>query len=126
IAVPPQKEVQGAASAPASAPNWSLLFVEAGFDASKFVPVEPLWTPPFYADTRVAWLGVLPQEPRISIQIEAAAYRGKLVHFEIIGPWSRADRMGPEVTTRGDFAAGLILIATIGIIFGGAAFFVRR
>ncbi|MGH9513871.1 MAG: protein kinase domain-containing protein [Terriglobales bacterium] len=96
IAVPPQ--VESPASAVTS-PDWSLLFSAAGLDQSKWSSAQPSWTPPVYGDVRAAWTGSLPERPSVPMRIEAAAYRGKPVYFELIGPWTRPIRMQPNYMT---------------------------
>jgi hypothetical protein len=32
------------------------------------------------------------------MRIDAASYRGKPVYFELIGPWTRPERMQPQPT----------------------------
>jgi serine/threonine-protein kinase len=87
IAVPPQ--VEKPAHAAPSAPDWARLFTAAGLDPSKWLPAQPTWTPPVYSDARAAWTGALAERPNVPMRIEAAAYGGRPVYFELIGP-SRA------------------------------------
>lgn len=88
-AVPPQRERE---SGPSPAPDWAPLFAEARLDLSKLRPVEPRWTPPLYCDARAAWEGSWPRRPEITLRVEAAAYRGRPVWFEIVNPWTRPER----------------------------------
>src|SRR5271165_6714709 len=90
IAVPPQVEKPAGA---APSPDWAPLFSAAGLDPSQWPPSQPMWTPPVDSDARAAWTGSLAERPYIPMRIEAAAYRGKPVYFELIGPWTRAERM---------------------------------
>lgn len=100
IAVPPQ--VENSAGAAPSTPDWARLFSAAGLDPSKWPPAQPTWTPPVYSDARAAWTGRLAARPDIPMRIEAAAYRGNPVYFELIGPWTRPDRMQPYQPSVGD------------------------
>jgi serine/threonine-protein kinase len=103
IAVPPQVEKwAGAELPPHGAPDWAPLFSAAGLDPSKWPPAQPMWTPPVYSDARAAWTGTLVERPDIPVRIEAAAYRGKPVYFELIGPWTRPERMQPYEPTAGE------------------------
>jgi hypothetical protein len=107
IAVPPQVEKPAGA---ASSPDWASLFSAAGLDPSNWPPAQPMWTPPTDSDARAAWTGSLDERPDIPMRIEAAAYRGKPVYFELIGPWTRPERMRPYQRTAGERAALAILI----------------
>src|SRR5216684_448114 len=40
----------------------------------------------------MAWQGSLPERPSVPVRIEAAAYRGKPVYFQFVGPWTRPGR----------------------------------
>jgi serine/threonine protein kinase len=73
--------------------NWSLLFEEAGLDIANFTQTQSRWLPPANSDSRAAWEGKLAGPAQIPIRIEAAAYRGKPIYFEIVAPWSRPERM---------------------------------
>ena len=109
IAVPPQVEKPAGA---ASSPDWAPLFSAAGLDPSKWPPAQPMWTPPVYSDARAAWTGSLAERPNIPMRIEAAAYRGKPVYFELIGPWTRPERMQPYQPTAGE-RAGLVIFIVL-------------
>jgi serine/threonine-protein kinase len=84
-AVPPQFD-EGTAGA--AAPNWSVLFEEAGFNQADFTPQPPKWLPPVNSNSRAAWEGTLGNGLQMPIRIESAAYDGKPVFFKIIGPWN--------------------------------------
>ena len=78
-----------------SVPDWSVLFVEAGLEMANFRPTASRWVPPMNNDSRVAWEGVWPQQPQMPLHIEAAAYRGRAVWFEAIGPWAELALKAP-------------------------------
>ena len=107
IAVPPQVEKPAGA---APVPDWAPLFSAAGLDPSKWAPAQPTWTPPVYSDARAAWTGSLAERPDIPMRIEAAAYRGKPVYFELIGPWTRPERMQLYQATAGERVFLVIII----------------
>jgi hypothetical protein len=121
IAVPPQVE-QPAGAAPV--PDWAPLFSAAGLHPSKWAPAQPTWAPPVYGDWRAAWTGTLAERPAIPMRIEAAAYRGKPVYFELIGPWTRPERMQLHQATAGERAFLVIIIIlllsmlVIGVMLG--------
>jgi hypothetical protein len=123
IAVPPQ--VETSAGAPPS-PDWALLFSAARLDPSKWPPAQPAWTPPVYSDARAAWTGSLAERPNIPMRIEAAAYRGKPVYFELIGPWTHPGRMQPYQMTPGQLAFLVIAIVLFLSMLVGGALLARR
>lgn len=90
--IPPKDEKAADTS---SLPEWAPLFSAAGLDQSKWTPTQPMWTPPVDSDSRAAWTGSLAERPNIPMRIEAAAYQGKPVYFELIGPWTHAEREQP-------------------------------
>ncbi len=123
IVVPPQ--VEDKASVPA-APDWTPLFSAAGLDPSKWTASQPAWTPPAYGDTRAAWTGVLPNHPDIPMRIEAAAYRGKPTYFELIGPWTRPERMQPFKQTAAQLVAQGIALGLLLAVLVTATMLARR
>ena len=99
--VPPQREED---PGPAPAPDWGRLFSEAGLDPSRYTPVEPRWPPLTYADAWAAWEGPHPDRAEIRARIEAAAYRGRPVSFQILGPWDYPALQAPYSPTKGELA----------------------
>ena len=75
-----------------TAVDWTALFHAAGLDPSSFRQAEPQWTPPSAFDVQAAWTGTAPDKPSVPLRIEAAAWRGKPVHFRIIYPWTQTTR----------------------------------
>jgi serine/threonine-protein kinase len=74
-------------------PDWRRWFDAAtiGLDLSKDVkPVAPEWTPPCACDRQAAWIGAFPDRPDVSVRVEAAAYRGQPVYFEVMPAWREA------------------------------------
>ena len=86
VAVTPQVD-KPAGIAPS--PDWAPLFAAAALDSSQWKATQPIWSPPVSSDSRAAWTGFLEDRPDIPMRIEAAAYRGKPVYFQLIGPWTR-------------------------------------
>jgi len=118
-AVAPQ--VEQAAPAKPEAADWGALFDEAGFDQTKWTPTVPQWTPNTYCDTRAAWLGIRPERPNEPLRIEAAAYRGKPVYFNIVGFWSRPGRMQEYQGSAAQRASNVILFLIFLALMIGAA-----
>ncbi|HXN46868.1 MAG TPA: serine/threonine-protein kinase, partial [Bryobacteraceae bacterium] len=123
IAVPPQFEKPTGAATP---PDWAPLFSAAGLDPSKWLPAQPAWTPPVYGDARAAWTGSLAERPSIPMRIEAAAYRGKPVYFELIGPWTHVARLQPAQPTTRERVSLAIGIVWLFSMLGGGAMLARR
>jgi len=123
IVVPPQVERPLGAASP---PDWAPLFSAAGLDPSKWQPAQPTWTPPVYGDTRAAWTGSLAEHPNIPMRIEAGAYRGKPVYFQLIGPWTRPERMQPYQPTMGERASLVIFTVLLLSVLIVSAMLARR
>jgi len=84
-AVPPQ--VERHEDAPAPTVDWNVAFSAAGLDPKTFREATPERTPDTFADDRRAWEGALPGTDT-KVRIEAASYRGRVVSFALVGPWS--------------------------------------
>jgi len=123
IVVPPQVEKPAGT---ASSPDWAPLFSAAGLDPSKWPPAPPAWTPPVYSDARAAWTGSLAERPDMPMRIEAAAYRGKPVYFELIGPWTRPERMQAYQPTSGERVGWVfVIVLSLSLLVAGVIL-VRR
>jgi serine/threonine-protein kinase len=88
-AAPPQ--IETAPAGPVAPFDWQKAFAAAGLNPSAFTETVPGRTPPAIADERRAWKGTLP-DTDIPITIEAAAYRGRPVMFQLVTPWSTPGR----------------------------------
>ena len=127
IEVPPQVEKSaGTEPSPHWVPDWAPLFSAAGLDPSKWPPAQPMWTPPVDSDSRAAWTGSLSERPNIPMRIEAAAYRGKPVYFELIGPWTLPERMQPYQPTAGQRMGLVIFIFLLVSMLVVGAILARR
>ncbi len=116
--VPPERDDS---RGPFAEPDWTALFVEAGLDADRFRRVEPLWSPPAYADARVAWEGTYPGVDGPAIRVEAAAYHGMPTFFRILDPWTRPTQAEVvEENPWGRFADAVSLAMTVGVFLGSA------
>ena len=108
-AVPPQVEDTPVPQHPA---DWTALLAAAGVDMSRFAPAEPQWIPLVSFDTRAAWTGSYAHAPEVPLRIEAASWRGRPVYFQVIGPWSKPERMAPPPGGTGK-VRGMFFICTI-------------
>ena len=114
-AVPPQVDD---ANGPARAPDWAPLFAAAGMDQNKFKPVDPKWYPLAWGDGRAAWEGTWPARSDIPLRIEAAAYRGRPIYFDLISPWDRAERMERTSGFRRNAIGQWFSLGLTGLIIG--------
>ncbi len=110
-AAPPR--VDGAAPSEAAAPetDWNALFVEAGLDPSRFRPSPSTWVPPHPYTARVAWEGAYTAQPEMKIHVEAAAYGGRPVYFEIIDPWDRPPAAPDHLGSTRERALDILLLS---------------
>jgi predicted Ser/Thr protein kinase len=112
-AVPPQVEENSPLSASSLAgSDWKTLFAAAGLDMDRFRSVDPKWISLAPFDARAAWTGSYLNASEIPLRIEAASWRGKPVFFQIVGPWSRPERMQQSAGPSGSvllFFAVLVL-----------------
>lgn len=102
--------------------DWSPAFSAAEFDQSKFKETTPRWTPSVNSDSRMAWEGVLPDHPEIPLRVEAAAFQGKIVFFQLIYPWTKPEAESADYLSTRDrvgifmvfgLAIGVLLVAII-------------
>ncbi len=122
-AVPPQiDETPASAAKPLDA---AVLLSAAGLDPTRFQPVEPKWTPLAICDQRAAWTGTYPDNPN-PLRVEAASWRGKLVYFSLISPWTRPSRMQPVQYTRNEKIGQVIGLSLLCAIVIGACLLARH
>jgi hypothetical protein len=110
--------------ASSAAVDWSVLFTEAGLDAAAFSRAEPQWLPPSFADARMSRVESNPERPDRPLRVEAASESGRLVFFELAGPWSNPPRTVRRVEltqVSRDFD-----LLFLGIMAAGAALIARR
>jgi serine/threonine-protein kinase len=92
-------------------PDWRGWFdpPTVGFDLSKdLLPARPEWAPPCACDRQAAWIGSLPGRPDWEVRVEAAAYRGRPVYFEVMPAGRDAepqDRLPGSVLLSAGFVA---------------------
>ena len=121
-ALPPQLDDSPIASKPV---DWSPLFAAAGIDPSQLQPATPEWSSLANSDTRAAWTGQWPSSGR-PLRVEAGAWRGKVVFFQLIGPWTRPDRMRPEDSTSSQKIGDAFRLTLLFLVIAGAIFLARR
>jgi hypothetical protein len=67
--------------------DWSVLFSAARLDLSRFTPTAPGSTVAA-VDARMAWLGTDESRSPTPIRIEAGAFHGRPMYFEVFYPWT--------------------------------------
>jgi hypothetical protein len=77
-------------------------------------------------DTRAAWTGTWSERPDIPIRVEAAAYQGRPVWFQIVHPWTRAERMETRQYTTSQRVAGYSTVVLLVLLAGVGAVLARR
>jgi hypothetical protein len=121
--VPPQVEP---AAVPVAPPDWAPLFEASRLDPARLRAVSPAWAPPFHTDARAAWEGTWPRQPGIPIRVEAAAYRGRPVWFQVVSPWTRPERDEPFPVTDGQKAGRAAVILMLLALVATGAFLAKR
>ena len=122
-AVPPQLEKS---PVPPTKPDWPALFADAGLDFKGFSEASPQWLPPQPFDARGEWTGALPWARDIPVRVSAAAYGGKPVYFEVLGPWSRPTRMAESRFRAAPRFRWFVISAVVAVLLAGAIVFARR
>ena len=118
-AVPPQ--LDRATDATHAAPDWSRLFDLASLAPGDFHPVAPQWTPPTFADQRMAWEGPMPGWPEQTVRLEAGAYRGRIVFFQTVNPWTEPTAMREEPRSRAQrWSQGFVAIVVLVVLIVAA------
>jgi predicted Ser/Thr protein kinase len=123
-ALPPEKE--DSPPGQTSPPDWNALFAAAGLDMSKFQTAAPLWASLAASDVRQAWTGHWPGYNNRPLRVEAAAWRGRLVFFSLIGPWTGAARMpGSDAGGAGQLVSRILLSLVLLVPLFAAVFLAR-
>lgn len=107
-AIPSQLE----SSAAPTAVDADLIARTTGFDLNRMQEVEAKFAPLYAFDWQKAWKGKHPKLD-LDVQIEVAAWHGKLTHLHVVWPWSTASRM-PESQVRSAGQTGFQL-AWVGV-----------
>lgn len=107
-------------------PDWQALFVAAGLDSASFSKADPQWLPPSYGDVRMAWRESKPERPDRPWRVEAAAWRGRPVYFELAGPWSRPPHTPQARRTRGEERAQILFIGVVLVLLASGGLIARR
>jgi serine/threonine-protein kinase len=110
---------------PAHPVDWKPVFAAAGLDRAQLKSAEPNHLSLAAFDERAAWTGSWPGSD-FPLRVEAAAWRGKPVYFDLIGPWSSPRRSQHESQTLGQHASQIIGVVLIIALLSGGALMARR
>ncbi len=113
------------ASVPTLEMDWSGALKLAGFDAAQFKPAEPEWLSDGAFDQRKAWTGRDPSLSSEPIRLEAASWKGKLVYFQVVMPWTEPGRQ-PRAEGKGRMAAQIFGLTVLFALIGSGLFMARR
>jgi hypothetical protein len=106
--------------------EWAPLFAAAGLPMEKYLVTQPTWVPSMYADQRAAWEGPHVDHPEIPVRIEAASFKGQVVHFQVIFPWDRPLRQEEQTSSGGERLAIILIFLVVLAVLIGAALMGRR
>jgi hypothetical protein len=122
-AIPPVAVEAATLAAPI---DWPALFRWAGLDYSSWTASTHEWAPLLFGDQRLAWTGQLAGEPPVAARIEAATYGGRVVHFQLVTPWTVPAHAAPVPPARGQVIASLISATLFALLLIGGGVFARR
>ncbi len=115
----------GAESLAAETPavlDWGMLLKEARLEPARFKPSDPRRTPPMAFDARMAWVGTYDENHPEQIHVEAAAWQGRPVYFDISGEWRKTG----ESTDYRPPALTVVFACVFGFLVAGAALVARQ
>ncbi len=85
---------------PAAEPDWAPLFAFAELDTTRFAAVPPRYGRYFTPDLRRAWVGTRAEAPQETLRVEAAAFEGRPVLFNVDVAAGLADLAADPVPIR--------------------------
>ena len=100
--------------------DFEILLRAAGLDPSKLQPIPSQWTPPHAYDRRMAWSGVYPLMPQIPLRVEAAAFEGKPVYFQLVNPWTKSQSNPWEPSPSQTIGTKLLIVVFFASLILGA------
>ena len=110
---------------PAQVVDWKPLFAAAGLDPAQFQSAAPTRLSLAAFDERTAWTGRWPGSD-FPLRVEAAAWRGRPVFFDLIGPWSPPRRSQHESLTPGQHSSKIIAVVLAILLLACSMLMARR
>jgi hypothetical protein len=99
---------------------WTRLFAAAGLEPAEFKTAEPDWIPAPGWDVQASWTGTYTDANRTPVRVDAAAWRGQPVYFEIVPSWRAGAKVPSVVATQrlnsSVLAVFIILFAVSGVL----------
>ncbi|MDQ3801177.1 MAG: serine/threonine protein kinase [Acidobacteriota bacterium] len=106
--------------------DWTNIFAEAGLDIRGFRQTESNWSPPFFADSIMSWEGLHVDHADVSVRIEAAAFEGKPVYFQIVAPWDKPARQTETALSDSQKFSNIVSILIYLSLLAAAGFLAYR
>jgi len=108
------------ATDPDREPDWITPLEAAGLGGADLAAAPANRPAPMDTDRKRAWVGALAGTPPIPIRVDAGAYRGQLVWFDVSLPWDDAPR-GRLARERSDtpFSQAVVVLLAAAIPLGG-------
>ena len=101
-------------------PGWDVLFNAAQLDSRRFTRVEPRSIALDVTDQRIAWTGDYGSPIGVPVHVEAGAYQGRPVYFEVLFPWTTDESPERAVSALSRYSTLLLFITVLGFLGGGA------
>jgi hypothetical protein len=114
----------GAAAGSGRETDWSAVFRAMDLDPSRFAAAAPARLPPVFADARAAWTGAYPESPGTQVRVEAASLGGRVVHAEVVEPWTRP--AGVPRTGQNVFNDIVVPLVFFGLLAGALLLAIRN
>jgi hypothetical protein len=111
---------------PSPEPDWGALFTAAGLDMHRFKISGPKLLPLVPFDARAEWDGSSAQDPATPLYVTAAAYRGKPVYFDVLGPWNLPGPAEQSTFALATVIGGMTFAIMIVSLLVAGAIFARR
>jgi hypothetical protein len=120
--IPPEVDPNPPPRKPA---DWKPLFAAAGLDLAQFHPAQPQWLSLAGFDERAAWTGTWPGT-HFPMRVEAAAWHGRPVFFQEVGPWTKAERSQQSNTGAGREAGNIVSFSVLILMLLAGIWLARR
>jgi serine/threonine-protein kinase len=104
--------------------DWNKIFALSGLNLADFRATQPVLVPEFAYETHLAWLGIYSGQPELSVRVEAASRRGKVVQLNVLDPWDVSRTL--EVPVAPSQARQIFIFALMSLVLVGAGLLARN